>query len=146
MRFGVGVAVVALCCVAPVVRAQTDSIPSATNPGDMKEMPGKGMKATAKVPAAAVSSAAAAGSSAAMVDPAKSMDAVLTGIEKDVVALAEAMPADKYSFQPKNSDFAGGLTPNYDGVRTFGQEILPTLRRGTMGTWRWPRAASPRWI
>lgn len=58
-----------------------------------------------------------------MVDPAKSMDGVLSAVEKDIVALAEAMPADKYSFAPKNSDFTGGLTPNYAGVRTFGQEI-----------------------
>ena len=118
MRFAVHVAALAVCCVAPVMVAQTNSIPSATSPGDAKQIPGA--KVSSKMPASAVGATAATG---AMVDPAKSMDAVLSGIEKDVVALAEAMPADKYTFAPKNSDFTGGLTPNYDGVRTFGQEI-----------------------
>ncbi len=108
----------AACCAVPVVVAQTNLIPSATNPGDAKQVPGA--KASSKVPASAVADTATTG---ATIDPAKSMDAVLTGIEKDVVALADAMPAEKYTFAPKNSDFAGGLTPKYDGVRTFGQEV-----------------------
>lgn len=114
-----------MCCVVPVMVAQTNSIPSATNPGDAKEVPGA--KQSSKMPASTVGAAATTGTdtaaTGAMVDPAKSMDAVLSSVEKDVVALAEAMPADKYTFTPKNSDFTGGLTPKYDGVRTFGQEI-----------------------
>jgi hypothetical protein len=41
-------------------------------------------------------------------------DAQLTGAEKDIVRLAEAMPADKYNFAPTNGTFTG--------VRTFQQQ------------------------
>ncbi len=108
----VRVAVAALCCVAPVVFAQTNSIPSATNPGDARQIPSPGASASA-----------GSSSAATQVDPAKSMDTVLSAVEKDIVALAEAMPADRYDFAPKNSDFVGTLKPDYAGVRTFGQEI-----------------------
>ncbi len=115
MSFAIRAAVSALCCVAPLVfvHAQTNVLPSATNPGDAKQIPsasasGSGMP----LPAPGTS-----------IDPAKSMDGVLSAIEKDIVALAEAMPTDKYDFAPKNSDFAGTLKPDYTGVRTFGQEI-----------------------
>ncbi len=57
------------------------------------------------------------------VDAAKSLDVQLSFIEKDVVSLAEAMPADKYNFMPQASDFSASLKPEYTGVRTFGQEI-----------------------
>ncbi len=148
MRFAVRIAVSAVCCVVPVMVGQTNSIPSATNPGDAKQIPGA--KESSKMPASAVGDASAGqvipipspsstdrasqipspdGTARAVpvpdgvVDPARSMDAFVSATEKDVVALAEAMPADKYTFAPKNSDFTSGLTPNYAGVRTFGQEV-----------------------
>ncbi len=41
-------------------------------------------------------------------------DQQLSSVEKEVVSLAEAMPADKYSFAPTQGEFKG--------VRTFGQQ------------------------
>ena len=45
---------------------------------------------------------------------ARSFDAQLTSLEREVVSLAEAMPPEKYSFAPKQGEFAG--------VRTFAQQ------------------------
>jgi hypothetical protein len=42
-------------------------------------------------------------------------DRSLTGVEKEVVPAAEAMPEDKFSFAPTQGDFKG--------VRTFGQQF-----------------------
>jgi len=39
----------------------------------------------------------------------------LQGIEKKIVSVAEAMPADKYAFAPTEGEFKG--------VRTFGQQV-----------------------
>jgi len=52
---------------------------------------------------------------AAAASPSQVYDKLLKGQEEDVVALAEAMPADKYNFAPTNGKFTG--------VRTFGQQI-----------------------
>ena len=46
---------------------------------------------------------------------AKTYDSAIKSAESDVVALAEAMPADKYNFAPKNGSF--------DGVRTFAEQV-----------------------
>lgn len=46
---------------------------------------------------------------------AKMHDGVLSAAEKEIVSLAEAMPADKYNFAPTQGAF--------DGVRTFGQQV-----------------------
>jgi len=45
----------------------------------------------------------------------KVFDGQLSMIEHDLVPLAEAMPADKYSFAPTHGEFKG--------VRTFGQQV-----------------------
>jgi uncharacterized damage-inducible protein DinB len=45
---------------------------------------------------------------------AKTYDGLVKMVESEVVALAEAMPAAKYSFAPTNGDFKG--------VRTFGEQ------------------------
>jgi hypothetical protein len=45
---------------------------------------------------------------------ARTLDSQLTGVEREVVSLAEAMPSDKYSFAPNEGEFAG--------VRTFAQQ------------------------
>ena len=45
----------------------------------------------------------------------KIFDGQLSMIEREVVPLAEAMPADKYSFAPTHGEFKG--------VRTFGQQV-----------------------
>ena len=46
---------------------------------------------------------------------AKTQDALLSQVEREVVGLAEAMPADKYNFAPTQGEF--------NGVRTFGQQM-----------------------
>jgi hypothetical protein len=43
------------------------------------------------------------------------LDHSVTGVEKEFVPAAEAMPEDKYSFAPSNGEFKG--------VRTFAQQI-----------------------
>jgi len=46
---------------------------------------------------------------------AKSADSAIKSAESEIVSLAEAMPADKYNFAPKNGVF--------DGVRTFAEQV-----------------------
>ncbi len=46
---------------------------------------------------------------------AKVFDSDLTSAEKEIVSLAEAMPADKYNFAPTSGEFSG--------VRTFAQQM-----------------------
>ena len=64
----------------------------------------------------------------AKVDPAKSLDAAVTGLEKQLVPLAEAMPAEKYSFAPSSDLFKPGATVDYKGVRTFGQQLAHIIQ------------------
>lgn len=58
-------------------------------------------------------------------------DKTLSSVEKEVVSLAEAMPADKYDFAPTQGAF--------EGVRTFGQQmshiavVLNTVSAGLLG-------------
>lgn len=52
---------------------------------------------------------------AAQASPSQVFGKLLIGQQEEVVALAEAMPADKYSFAPTNGEFKG--------VRTFAQEV-----------------------
>ena len=51
------------------------------------------------------------------VAPADSLNALLTGLETEIVGAAEAMPADKYEFAPSAS------MGEYKGVSTFGQQV-----------------------
>src|SRR5947207_1783909 len=46
---------------------------------------------------------------------AKVFDRDLTSVERDIVPLAEAMPADKYGFAPTGGEFKG--------VRTFAEQM-----------------------
>ena len=57
----------------------------------------------------------------AHVDPAKSFDAGLSGFEKELVPLVEAMPAEKFNFAPSAAIFVPGQTTEYKDVRTFGE-------------------------
>src|SRR5882724_4912535 len=70
-----------------------------------------------------VSSAQTPATAATKIEPSKSLDAMLSNLEKDLVPLSEAMPAEKYNFAPNADLFKPGLTPDYKGVRTFAQEI-----------------------
>jgi len=64
----------------------------------------------------------------AKIDPAKSLDAAVSGLEKQLVPLAEAMPAEKYSFAPSSDLFKPGVAVDYKGVRTFGQELAHIIQ------------------
>jgi hypothetical protein len=69
--------------------------------------------------------AAAPGSA---VDPAKTFDAAVSGIERNWMGIAQAMPADKYNFAPSTAIFVAGQKVQYDGVRTFAQIITHTIQ------------------
>jgi hypothetical protein len=58
------------------------------------------------------------------VDPAKSFDAGLSSFEKELVPLAEAMPADKYDFAPSAAIFVPSQMTEYKGVRSFGAMVI----------------------
>ena len=51
----------------------------------------------------------------AQTSPAQVYGKLFSGQEEEVVAAAEAMPADKYNFAPTNGTF--------EGVRTFAQQV-----------------------
>jgi hypothetical protein len=56
----------------------------------------------------------------------KSMDVVLSIYEKNIVGAAEAMPADKFEFAPKQDDFKAGFKVDFSGpkpVATFGAQV-----------------------
>jgi hypothetical protein len=48
------------------------------------------------------------------------VDSEISGIEKDFVAAAEAMPEDKFNFSPENLKIPGS---EYKGVRTFAGQV-----------------------
>lgn len=61
-------------------------------------------------------------------EPSKSLDALIAGLEKKLVPLAEAMPAEKYNFAPSNDQFKIGSEVNYKGVRTFAQQLAHIIQ------------------
>jgi uncharacterized damage-inducible protein DinB len=63
-----------------------------------------------------------------MIEPSKSFDAVVSLFEKQFMGVAKAMPVEKYNFAPSAAIFAESqktdyLSPNNQGVRTFGQMV-----------------------
>jgi len=63
-----------------------------------------------------------------LVSPAKSFDAMLSGFEAELMGVAKAMPAEKYSFAPSAAIFKEGqgsdyLSPDNKGVRSFGAMV-----------------------
>src|SRR5437868_8787266 len=48
------------------------------------------------------------------------VDRQISGIEKQILEAAEAMPEDKFNFSPENLNIAGG---DYKGVRTFAGQV-----------------------
>lgn len=63
-----------------------------------------------------------------VIEPSKTFQASLEQFQGQFVALAKAMPADKYSFAPSAAIFASSqktdyLSPNNQGVRSFGQMV-----------------------
>ena len=71
----------------------------------------------------AQAAAGAAAMTTTQMDPAKALDRMLSGVEKEFVGAAEAMPADKYNFAPSADYFKPGATTEFTGVRTFAQQI-----------------------
>ena len=59
-----------------------------------------------------------------IIEPAKSFDEMLSGFEKEMMGVANAMPADKYSFAPSAAAFAPSQKTEYAGVRTFGAMVI----------------------
>ena len=59
-----------------------------------------------------------------IVAPSKSFDDALSSLEKQLVPLVKAMPADKYDFAPSAAIFVPGQKTEYTGVRTFGAMVL----------------------
>lgn len=51
---------------------------------------------------------------------ASTVDRQISGVEKEVVEAAEAMPEDKFNFSPESLNIPGD---DYKGVRTFAQQV-----------------------
>jgi len=79
--------------------------------------------ATAQMKPAAAAKPAAPHHQVVSVKPAKALDDLLSLYEHEVVGVAKAMPADKYSFAPSSSTFAAGSPEKFDGVRSFGAQV-----------------------
>jgi hypothetical protein len=62
------------------------------------------------------------------VDPVKSLDSAVTGLEKLWTGAASAMPADKYSFAPSAAIFVPAQATKYEGVRTYAQIVTHTIQ------------------
>jgi len=60
---------------------------------------------------------------AAGADPAKPILQFAQRFQNNLMALAKAMPADKYSFAPSGDVFKAGSPAKFDGVRTFAQQL-----------------------
>jgi uncharacterized damage-inducible protein DinB len=61
------------------------------------------------------------------------VDKQISGLEKEFVSAAEAMPAEKYNFAPTNGEFKG--------VRTFGQQVKHVAVANTI---MWSAAAGEK--
>jgi uncharacterized damage-inducible protein DinB len=61
-----------------------------------------------------------------MIEPGKSMDALLTIYESQIVGAAKAMPGEKYSFAPSQAIFSPSQKVDFSSpkaVNTFGQTV-----------------------
>ncbi|HEY1648767.1 MAG TPA: DinB family protein [Terracidiphilus sp.] len=56
-------------------------------------------------------------------DPLQSLTQVVTRFENNLLALAEAMPADKFNFAPTKDTFAPASPAEFATVRTFAQQL-----------------------
>jgi hypothetical protein len=68
----------------------------------------------------AATSAAQAQPAPAAPTLASTVDRQISGVEKEVVEAAEAMPEDKFNFSPESLNIPGD---DYKGVRTFAQQV-----------------------
>ena len=58
-----------------------------------------------------------------MVSPAKSFDAGLSSFEGEMMGVAKAMPAEKYSFVPTADFFKNGSGTDFKTVKSFGDMV-----------------------
>jgi uncharacterized damage-inducible protein DinB len=56
-------------------------------------------------------------------DPAKAIDAMLTVFEHEAMGVVKTMPAERFGFAPTHATFAATQGENFDGVRTFEQQV-----------------------
>jgi uncharacterized damage-inducible protein DinB len=75
---------------------------------------------------AQMSAAAPTAAPGAAVEPSKALDDLLKLFEDEVVGVAKAMPADKYSFTPVAATFAAGSPAKFDTVKSFSQQVTHT--------------------
>jgi hypothetical protein len=66
---------------------------------------------------------AAASASPAPANPLQSLTPVVARFENNLLALAEAMPPEKYNFAPTKDLFRPGSPAEFDTVRTFAQQL-----------------------
>jgi hypothetical protein len=66
----------------------------------------------------------ASGAKGSMVEPSKTFDAMLSGLEGEMVPLVKAMPAEKFDFAPSAAIFVPGQGSEYTGVSTFRAMVL----------------------
>ena len=67
--------------------------------------------------------AQAATSAPAPADPLQSLTPVVARFENNLLALAEAMPPEKYNFAPTKDLFVPGSPAKFETVRTFAQQL-----------------------
>jgi uncharacterized damage-inducible protein DinB len=58
-----------------------------------------------------------------IIEPGKSLDALLKIYEDQIMGAVNAMPANKFDFAPSSAIFKAEQTTSYDKVRTFGQMV-----------------------
>jgi uncharacterized damage-inducible protein DinB len=73
-----------------------------------------------------------------IIEPGKSLDALLTIYQGQIMDAVNAMPAAKFDFAPSSAIFKGEQTTSYDKVRTFGQMVAHVAQAnyyffGTLG-------------
>jgi hypothetical protein len=66
---------------------------------------------------------ASAQAAPAAADPSKAVLQFAQRFENNLMALAKAMPADKYNFAPGGDTFKAGSPQKFDTVRTFAQQL-----------------------
>jgi hypothetical protein len=71
----------------------------------------------------ATASPAQTSAAATPADPLQSLNQAVTRFENNLLALAEAMPADKFNFAPTKETFAPGSPADFATVRTFAQQL-----------------------
>ena len=55
--------------------------------------------------------------------PSQAFDSQLTLIEREMMSAVKAMPAEKYAFAPSPAIFVPGQETQFEGVRTFVQQV-----------------------